>query len=1034
MDTAKISTDLTFITNEPNAKLRDRLLKLIKDCKEFDCIVGYFYISGFYHLYPALENTERIRILVGMGISQETFDLIKEEYFPNIKEDMEKYIKKELEEGEEGVDVEKGIEKFIEWVKKGKLQIKAYPSRRLHAKVYIMTFKEDDRDVGRVITGSSNLTYRGLVDNLEFNVELKNPSDYYYAKDKFEELWKDAVEISKDLVKTIQEKTWYRSDITPYDLYLKLLYEYFKDELTQREEIYLRYQPENFKRFRYQEDAVLSAKKILEEYGGCFLSDVVGLGKTYMATLLAAQLDGKTAIVAPKALIDRNNPGSWANAIFEFGVQAKTFSNSLRGLEDLEKEKDLYKNIIIDEAHHFRNEDTKRYEKLVNICRGKRVILVSATPYNNTLKDLLSLIKLFQNVRKSTIPNLPNLEDFFNKLEEKLRDVDKRSPQYIHIVKENAKEVRDKVLKYLMIRRTRRDIEKYYAEDLKENNIKFPTVQKPQPVYYQLNQEENHLFNETLEVITQKLKYARYTPLLYLKNKPRSIEIQASKNLRGLIKVLLFKRLESSFYSFVSSLGRMINAYEGFINAYRNGKVYVSKAYSKKIFELLEQGDLQEIEEYIKSEKAAEYPASLFEEAFIKDLEEDLKNLRELKEKWDKVKTDPKLDRLKELLKEIFKDEDKGKVVIFTESKETGEYLAENLSSSLLFHGESSEKLRDEVIENFDARARNQKDDYRILISTDVLSEGVNLHRANVVINYDIPWNPTKIMQRVGRVNRIGSPFDKIYIYNFFPTEKTDEEINLTQIARAKVESFLTLLGDDAAILTEGEPVSSHQLFDIINSERAVLGEDEEDGTLRYLREIERIKEENPQLFERIKNLPPKVRCAVKDKEEKLLTFFRRGKLMKFYLSDDKDTKEVDFLEAVQIISEYIEENSTRFDKEKYYKLFEKNKDAFDRALEEDHQTSSPLRGYFQKLLTILKALLKEKPNEDLIKGFIEQLEKGAIPKPIARKLYKELEKSQDPLQVLQQARDLLRATYNESLLKEEEKREIILSFYITGG
>lgn len=1034
MEKAAFPRNLTFITNERGEKLRDRLLTLIKDCEEFDCIVGYFYVSGFYRLYPALESTKRIRILVGMGISQETFDLIKGEYSPNVKKDVEEYIKKEMAKSEDNIQVERGIEKFIQWVRMGKLQIKAHESRKLHAKVYIMTFKEGDRDPGRVITGSSNLTYRGLVDNLEFNVELTNPNDYYYAKDKFEELWKDAVDISEDFVKTIEEKTWYRSDIEPYKLYLKLLYEYFRDELEQEDELNLRHKPENFKELQYQRDAVLSAKKILEAYGGCFLADVVGLGKTYMATLLASQLDGKTAIIAPKALIDRNNPGSWSNAISEFGIRAKTFPNSLKGLEDLEKEKDDYKNIIIDEAHHFRNEYTERYNKLARICKNKRVILVSATPYNNTLNDLLSLIKLFQNAYKSHIPGIPNLEEFFKNLEKKLKEVDKKDPEYTEIVKQNAAEVRNKVLRYLMIRRTRKDIEKYYEEDLKQNNIKFPKVQKPNPVYYQLNQEEEELFNETLKVITEKLTYSRYTPLLYLKGKPTHMEIQAEKNLRTLMKILLFKRLESSFYSFKQSLERMIKSYEDFINAYKKGKVYISKHYTGRIFELLEEDSMQEIEEYITSGKAQEYDAKAFEEKLIEDLEQDLKHLKDLKNKWDRIKTDPKLFRLKELLEDIFKEKDKGKVVIFTESKETGEYLRDNLDAALLFHGGCSEEVRNKVIENFDAGARNKKDDYKILISTDVLSEGVNLHRANVVINYDIPWNPTKIMQRVGRVNRIGTPFDKIYVYNFFPTAKSEEEIDLTKIARAKVESFLTLLGDDAEILMEGEPVSSHELFDIINSERALMGDEEEEGTLSYLEEIKRIKKEDPKLFEEIKSLPPKARCGVKDKEKMLITFFRKGKLTKFFVSKDDEVKEVDFLKAVEIFSKYKQEKPVKFDKEEYHRLFEKNKKSFDEALKKEESNSSPPKGIAKKLLQMLKALKKEHPeHQELIDRYIQQVEKGAIHKRAMQKLYQELQDTQkDPLQVLEKEKELVEPSGRE--LKQEEEKEIILSLYITGG
>src|SRR4030067_3771385 len=216
-----------------------------------------------------------------------------------------------------------------------------------------------------------------------------------------------------------------------------------------------------------KEQAVLNAKKILEEYGGVFISDVVGLGKTYIATLLAGQLDGRTLVIAPPVLLDRDNPGSWPNAFSDFRV-AGDFE-SIGKLDDLlVAGTDKYTNIIIDEAHRFRTETTVTYEKLAEICRGKRVILVTATPYNNAPKDILSLLKLFQKAKKSTIPNLPDLEGFFSHLDQKLKKLDRQKDydKYISTVKENAREIREKVLKYLMVRRSRTEIAKYFSDDI----------------------------------------------------------------------------------------------------------------------------------------------------------------------------------------------------------------------------------------------------------------------------------------------------------------------------------------------------------------------------------------------------------------------------------------------------------------------------------------------------------------------------------------------------------------------------------------
>ncbi|MEW6103685.1 MAG: phospholipase D-like domain-containing protein [bacterium] len=622
-----MNTDLTFITNEEGQTLKERFNILIKDSRFFDCLVGYFYPSGFYAIYNALEKTEKIRVLIGIKTSKETYDLLEtasgqtqlQLSHRETKEEIQDIIEKELADSEDNQQVEQGVYKFIEWVKNGKLQIRAYPSQNIHAKLYIMTFKEGDRDVGRVITGSSNFTETGLVDNLEFNVELKNRVDYEFARKKFEELWKDAVDVGEEFVQTIP-KTWLNPNITPYELYLKFLYEYFKDELNLIDKVFVKYLPEDFKRFEYQEQAVLNAKKILEEYGGVFISDVVGLGKTYIAAILAGQLEGRTLVIAPPALLNKNNPGSWPNAFSDFHIPANFISTGKldEALKEIEKRE--YENIIVDEAHRFRTETTTGYEELAQICRSKKVILVTATPYNNSPKDIFNQIKLFQNARKSTIPNLPNLEGFFNRLYDKIKKIDKQEnyDEYIKTIKANAKEIREKVLKYLMVRRTRNEIEKYFEKDLKNNNIKFPEIQDPVPLYYEFSEEEDRIFTRTIQLITKNFKYSRYTPLVpeYYQGKISQPEELSQRNMGKFMKILLVKRLESSFYAFCNSIDRFIHSYEMFIKEFDKGNVYISKKFINKIFELLESDDDEEVQRLIDEGKAERYEAKDFREKF----------------------------------------------------------------------------------------------------------------------------------------------------------------------------------------------------------------------------------------------------------------------------------------------------------------------------------------------------------------------------------------------------------------------------------
>jgi len=1059
--------DLTFITNEPGQTLLQRFEQLIRDSRYFDCLVAYFYLSGFHALYRSLEQAEKIRVLVGIRVSQDTYDLVSEGGNLNFshyktKEKVEKDVVSELAESEDAHEIEEGIQKFMEWVRCGKLEIRAYPSQNIHAKVYIMTFKEGDRDVGRVITGSSNFTQSGLVDNLEFNVELKNRADYEFALAKFNELWENAVDVSEGYVQTIQNKTWMNDTITPYELYLKFLYEYFMDELSRTDELSERYLPEHFKRFEYQRQAVINAKRILEEYGGVFLSDVVGLGKTYMAVMLVSQLDGRTMVIAPPSLLNPNNPGSWRNVFADFNIHAEYVSiGKLKEAKRLVESRE-YLNIIIDESHRFRSESTIGYEDIMEICRGKRVILISATPYNNSPKDILSQIKLFQNTRKSTIPGMEDLETFFNILEKKQSTIDRRKNynEYIKQVQENAKEIRNRVLKYIMVRRTRREIEKYFSEDLSRNNIKFPEVTDPKPFYYKLNEDEDRIFMETVELLAQKFKYARYMPLLYLKEKIKPLEEQSQKNLGGFMKVLIVKRLESSFYAFRKSVDRFIYSYEMFLKGYNKGEIYISKEYANKIFELLEEGDDEKIQQLIDEGKAEKYERDDFRLELQDDLEHDLDMLKEIKSKWDRITRDPKIETLIHDLKhnDILKN---GKIVLFTESKETAEYLVGRINSqigkeeALLFHGQSPEIIKDKVIENFDARVRHPKDDYRILITTDVLAEGVNLHRSNIVINYDIPWNPTKLMQRVGRVNRIDTRFDTIYTYNFFPTKQADSEIELTHIARSKIESFLNLLGGDAAILTEGEPVESHELFDRLISRNTIIDDEGEESELKYLRVIEDIRDKAPDLFERIKHLPKKARSSKRGLDfianmsfPILLTFHKKGKLMKFFLANKEQVSELDFLSSAKIFECISDEPRVKIDVSHYYELLEKNKLAFLNATIEGNIPEVRRSGTSNvaRLLKILKIIrsnkkqLTEEQEKYLIK-LIDKLEEDSIPARTVKKVVNALDKLkheiQNPLKVLAVLQKnispaLLKSHYVDAFATPNERREVILSLYMT--
>lgn len=1056
-----MTTDLTFITNQPGSNLLERFNVLIKsNTRYFDCLVGYFYTSGFYKLYKSLEDVEQIRILIGIRTDKQIHYLTEEystqtEFIFSHRETKDAFTNEVLEEMEKSDDkssIEEGIQKFIQWLINGKsedpnikpkLKIRAYPSQNIHAKLYIMTFAEGDRDKGRVITGSSNFTQAGLVDNLEFNVELKNPSDYDFAIRSFNDLWEKSVDVSQDYIETIKTKTWINENITPYELYLKFLYEYLKEKINlDQEEIATTYVPSGFMNLEYQREAVIDAKNKLEEYGGVFLSDVVGLGKTYISAMLAQQLDGRNLVICPPIL-----KNYWEDTFQDFRVSA-TFESlgKLKNIIEIVKQRE-YKNVFIDEAHRFRNESTQTYEKLKQICWGKRVILISATPQNNTPLDILSQIKLFQKGRKSTIPNVKNLEKYFHSLENRLKSTDRLSDfnTYISIIKENSKKIREDVLKYLIVRRTRRDIKGYFIKDLTKKGLRFPDIEAPKKLYYQFDEKTDSIFTQTIDKL-KLFKYTRYIPLLYLKNPDPKEEI-GQRNLKGFMNVLLVKRLDSSFFAFKNTMDRFIHSYEQFIKMFNTGTIYISKKNANKIFDLLENDDTDEIIQLVEEGKVRECRADEFVPEFINHLKDDLKVLKEIKTLWNDITTDPKIDRFISILstEETLRE---NKIVVFTESMETAKHLEKNLKSIfnnavISYSSKAGAPVKEKIIENFDPKSRNPKDDIKILITTDILSEGVNLHRSNVVINYDIPWNPIRIIQRVGRINRVDTKFDKIFIYNFFPTVQSNDEIKLEESAIGKLQAFHDILGEDAAYLTDGEEVSSFELFKRLNSKEVIEGEEQEESELKYLSEIRGIRDNTPDLFEKIKHLPKKARSAKTHSfgKESVITFFRKGKLRKMFISNDDSVKELDFFQTAEILNANKDTKREKLG-QKYYEYLNKNKAAFNSSLLEDVQEVKTKGGTGSdtRLTQLIKAILKMKgfteDDEDYLRKVLNLLEEGSLPKQTTKNVIKNLGKENNHLKIYGIIRRFIPETFFTTPITELPgqtlgPREVILSEYL---
>ena len=1070
-------TDLTFFTNEQGSSLLNRFKRTLKDTQLFDVLVGYFRASGFYQLHESLEPVDKIRILVGLSVDRDSYDILQYheeigmidfESHQRTKKQFQQNLKTEIETSTENDNqLELGVRKFIEFLKAEctqkdtdeanggngkKLEIRAYPSKNIHAKVYIGKYHPEDRDYGYVITGSSNFSESGFIANREFNVELKHQSDVRFAEKQFNQLWAESVDISEDFIDTITNKTWLNDQITPYELYLKLVYEYLEEDIN-LEDQFDPFLPDGFMKLKYQSQAAIQAKKILDAYNGVFLADVVGLGKTFITALLLQQLQGRTLVVCPPVLQDY-----WKDSLFDFGVRSFTVE-SLGKLEHIIKRgMDRYDYIVVDEAHRFRNEATQSYADLLDICRGKKVILVTATPLNNTVDDIFAQLKLFQAPKNSNIPGVPNLEKYFSNFRTKLSKLKKDDTEYKTLIKEISEDIRNNVLRYVMVRRTRHDVQTYFTKDMELQGLVFPTLKEPHKIVYNYEGDLEEIFKATIARL-HEFTYARYTPLLFYTGNKRLTEFekQQQKNVGGFMKGILVKRLESSFFAFRQSVDRFILSYEKFIDMFRSGTVYISKKVD--VYDLLENDNLDVLESFVDEEKAHKYNSNDFKKDFLAKLEFDLQVLKDIKTFWQKVDSDPKLEQF------IFdlKNRDslkKHKLVIFTESKETGDYIYEALHDvfpgKVMFYsstgGRHSNKelnsnhtvARDIIQANYDPnrKKKEQQNDLRILIATDVLAEGINLHRSNVLINYDLPWNPTRVLQRAGRVNRLGSAFENVHIFNFFPTTHSDEHLGLEVNITNKIQMFHDILGEDAKYLSDGEEFGSQELFNTLNNKKAYSGEDEEgDSELKYLEMMRKIRDEDPDLFKKIKELPKKARSGQKKQEltsDQLVTFFRIGKLKKFYLNERGTSYEITFFDAVDTLACKPTTKRAKIPDE-YYHLLQTNKARFglDTTISDEPKKGSGGRSNAKYIETRLKDKSFKNfkgftdSDDEFISGVKNMLQQGTMAKKVTQLIKKEIERTIDPLETLNILRKHIRAIDNSNNKKSFQKREVILSGYL---
>ena len=917
--------------------------------RNLDAVVGFLRASGYFSLRPFLDNIGKVRVLIGIDVDKYIAKAAQQGklFFGAEEEVKEEYLRKirtDIETSNYRKDIEDGMYLMVQDLLDKKLELRAHPSKKIHAKIYVLypdNFNQYSQSMA--ITGSSNLSGNGLGitqdKQYEFNVKLDRYDDVKFAKDEFEQLWKESegCEITSEDIKAAIDRTYLKGDVPPYDLYIKMLMEYYADRVLETDSADPFDMPEGYTKYDYQMDAVVEGYQKLIRYDGFFLSDVVGLGKTIVATMIAKKFliengyeHTKILVVYPPA-VEQN----WKSTFKDFGIDkyAKFITNgSLSKVLDEEDynywNAEEYDLVLVDEAHKFRSHTTSAFEQLQEICKmprleagnipgyKKKVMLISATPMNNSPADIYNEILLFQDPRHCTIDGVSNLTAFFSPLIKEFKRLRKNNNTSIEDFKRLAEKVRDRIIKPLTVRRTRTDIESIPRYNKDVNG--FPKVEHPIENQYELNEHLANLFEQAIQILDKQLTYARYQAIAYLKPEVANglydnAEL-ISRSLAGIRKNGLVKRLESSFYAFQVSIENFHQANQNMIDMFDNDKVYIAPDLDINL--LLESGlSEEEIEEKLNAKasnnpKNAIFHAADFRPEFIDMLHDDQAILEQMSADWKDIsdEDDSKFAKFNELLKhELFRTDrnPEKKLVVFSESVDTVDYLKRRINRKdvLVISAQNRNKQFKTIRENFDANYKQKLNEYNIILTTDVLAEGVNLHRSNVIVNYDTPWNSTRLMQRIGRVNRIGSASKHIYNYVFYPSREGNKQINLNQIALSKIQSFHSTFGEDNQIYSQEEIIDRNlsKLFDEgVNEQKKDINKE-----LPFYEELRTLFKTNRQEYNRIAKISLRSRTGRESKtingvtlSEDTLVFLKTNFRKVFFLVSE-NAQEISVLDAL---------------------------------------------------------------------------------------------------------------------------------------
>lgn len=946
----------SFITNQEKL-LSDIINGILPKSKAVDILVGYFYFSGYKLISENLQD-KNVRILVGLDIdttitkniremdsltnANKSRAQIKEEYFVNF---VRLFNETDFFDSQTKLD---GFTLFYNKLKNGSLEIRKTDDP-CHAKLYIFNYKDDISENGEVpgavITGSSNLSYEGLSGRVEINSRFNDKQSHIDASAIFNELWESSVVIADketipDFDRKVIKKIWYDRLFSPYLMYLRVLKEYFTIPTTENLLTPYDITDGKFSNLKYQTDAVQMAINAIHNHNGVIVADVVGLGKSIIASTVARNLRTRVLVICPPHLEEQ-----WKGYRDDFGFTASVFSSgkmeeALNYYQRIVKPDEQYL-IVVDEAHRYRNEYTNDYSNLHQLCSGNKVMLLTATPFNNRPDDIYSMLKLFQIPTKSTLKTVDNLGAKFKELiaaykqlQKDQRDGKASDDEVSKEAGKIANEIRS-IISPLVIRRSRIDLMGIpeYAEDLKQQNIQLIIPNDPVELDYDLSSLKE-LYLDTLDRISEdknntkssgryRFKAARYSPVLYIKEELRqelsdvleektgvelNLLLGRQANVAKFMRRLLVRRFESSEYAFKMSLEYMLNSSAQILKwIEEKGKMPIFKKGNlpdvDDFYKTDDDGNELITETYEKYEKRGffEIDMKYIKEAFVEDIKSDMALLRDIQEKWfrkdGKIHNDPKLESFKTILKRQIESESKRKILVFTEFADTADYLGNALQDYGLpvfkyTSADASQANKNIINANFNAgeKAHLQKDDYKILVATDAISEGYNLHRAGAVINYDIPYNPTRIIQRIGRINRVNKKvFNELYIYNYFPTDVGENETRTKEISTLKMAMIHAIMGEDTKVLTKDEEIQSY----FLEQYRKEMSKSEEASwDLKYLKLLNAAK--GTEIYEESMAIPHRARTSRTAEKplQGVLMFGKKGNDFVFKLGN-KDGKVV---------------------------------------------------------------------------------------------------------------------------------------------